>query len=72
VEIEDEIVALRKSLAEEGLDAGAHTIPYHLHLRHRRRKVVVPSVSSIWRALKRRGFVVPGAPQAAQVLLCAL
>jgi transposase len=28
--LEDEIVALRKSLAEEGLDAGAHTIQYHL------------------------------------------
>jgi transposase InsO family protein len=59
VEIEDEIVALRKSLAEEGLDAGAHTIQYHLQLRHRRRKAVVPSVSSIWRVLKRRGFIVP-------------
>ena len=34
--IEDEIVALRKSLSEEGLDAGPHTIQYHL-LRHRRK-----------------------------------
>jgi transposase InsO family protein len=59
VEIEDEIVALRKSLAEDGLDAGAHTIQYHLQLRHRRQKAVVPSVSSIWRVLKRRGFIVP-------------
>jgi hypothetical protein len=28
--VEGEIVELRKALAEEGLDAGAHTIAYHL------------------------------------------
>src|SRR5918993_2106029 len=28
--LEEEIVALRKWLAEEGLDAGAHTIQFHL------------------------------------------
>ncbi len=32
-ELEDEIVALRKSLEEEGLDAGAATIAYHLGRR---------------------------------------
>ncbi|HTW06394.1 MAG TPA: IS481 family transposase [Acidimicrobiales bacterium] len=58
-EVEDEIVELRKSLAEEGLDAGAHTIQYHLWRKHRRDKRVVPSVATIWRVLKRRGFVVP-------------
>jgi transposase InsO family protein len=57
--LEDEIVELRKTLAEEGLDAGPHTIHYHLSCRHRRRKTEVPSVSSIWRVLKRRGFVTP-------------
>ncbi len=57
--LEDEIVELRKSLAEEGLDAGPHSIQYHLQCRHRRKKSVVPSVSSIWRVLKRRGFVTP-------------
>ncbi len=57
--MEDEIVALRKSLAEEGLDAGAHTIHYHLSRRHRRRRPAVPSVATIWRVLSRRGFVVP-------------
>ena len=31
--LEDEIVGLRKSLADEGLDAGAHTIQYHLARR---------------------------------------
>ncbi|HEX2186829.1 MAG TPA: IS481 family transposase [Chloroflexota bacterium] len=57
--MEEEIVALRKCLAEEGLDAGAQTIHYHLLCRHRRRKCSVPSVATIWRVLTRRGFVVP-------------
>lgn len=53
--VEDEIVQLRKWLAEEGLDAGAETIAWHLG----RRGVAVPSVSTIWRILVRRGFVTP-------------
>ena len=53
--LEDEIVLLRKSLDEEGFDAGAATIHYHLAKRHE----VVPSVSTIWRVLVRRGFVTP-------------
>jgi transposase InsO family protein len=53
--LEDEIVALRKELAELGLDAGAQTIHYHLGTRHE----AVPSVSTIWRVLRRRGFVTP-------------
>ena len=53
--IEDEIVALRKELSELGMDAGAQTIHYHLSLRHGQ----APSVSTIWRVLRRRGFVVP-------------
>jgi transposase InsO family protein len=53
--LEDEIVALRKSLTEEGFDAGAATLSYHLAKRHDQ----VPSVSSIWRVLVRRGFVNP-------------
>src|SRR5271154_3704271 len=45
-ELEEEVVALRKSLAEEGLDAGAHTIQYHLLARRRgRARAEVPSVS---------------------------
>lgn len=55
--IEDEIVALRKELTDLGVDAGAHTIHYHLQRRHRRR--AVPSVATIWRVLCRRGFVTP-------------
>jgi transposase InsO family protein len=54
-ELEDEIVALRKELTDLGVDAGAATIAYHLGLRHER----VPSVSTIWRVLRRRGFVTP-------------
>jgi transposase InsO family protein len=52
---EDEVVMLRKQLAEEGLDAGAVTIHWHLGRHHE----TVPSVSTIWRILKRRGFVNP-------------
>src|SRR5919202_3103687 len=53
-ELEADIVELRKSLAEEGLDAGPATIQYHLRSAHR----VPPSVSTIWRVLRARGFVV--------------
>jgi transposase InsO family protein len=54
-DLEDEIVLLRKQLAEQGFDAGAQTIHHHLGRVHD----TVPSVSTIWRVLKRRGFVVP-------------
>ena len=53
--IEDQIVLVRKQLVEDGLDAGAATIAWHLE----RRGQAVPSVSTIWRVLVRRGFVVP-------------
>lgn len=56
--LEDEIVALRKELTDLGVDAGAHTIHYHLQVRHRRRRRAVPSVATIWRVLSRRGFVI--------------
>jgi transposase InsO family protein len=52
---EDEIVALRKELVDAGFDAGAATIHTHLSRRHE----TVPSVSSIWRVLRERGFVTP-------------
>jgi transposase InsO family protein len=54
-ELEEQIVALRKDLAGQGLDAGAATIAYHLAQRHGR----APAVSTIWRILTRRGFVTP-------------
>ena len=52
---EEAIVALRKELLDAGFDAGAATIQAHLA----RRCAEVPSVSTIWRVLRARGFVVP-------------
>jgi transposase InsO family protein len=53
--VEQEIVELRKHLADQGLDAGAHTIAYHLRQRHGH----APAPATIWRILSRRGFVTP-------------
>ena len=53
---EDEIVVLRKELADDGFDAGAQTIYFHLVERHGQ---AVPSVPTIWRVLRSRGFVTP-------------
>jgi transposase InsO family protein len=53
--VEDAVVALRKELDGAGLDAGAATIHWHLG---RRDTKPVPSVATIWRILRRRGFVV--------------
>jgi transposase InsO family protein len=53
--LEDQIVAQRKRLAEDGLDAGARTIAWHLN----QEGLEVPSLSTIHRVLRRRGFVVP-------------
>lgn len=56
VDVEERIVALRRELVAAGFDAGAVTLHFHLSqtgLEH------VPSVSTIWRILKRRGFVTP-------------
>jgi len=50
---EDEIVAVHKQLADDGLDAGAATIHFHLAQRYS----APPSVSTIFRVLKVRGFV---------------
>jgi transposase InsO family protein len=54
-EVEDRIVALRKELQDQGLDAGAQTIQFHLQ----QAGVAAPSVATIWRVLRRRGFVQP-------------
>jgi transposase InsO family protein len=69
-EVEDAIVALRKELDERGLDAGAHTIAYHLA----ERGIGAPSVATIWRVLSRRGFVTPQPqkrPKAASIRFAA-
>jgi transposase InsO family protein len=55
VEIENEIVAIRKDLDRNGHEAGAATIAAHLHRRHGSS----PAVSTIWRILTARGFVTP-------------
>lgn len=52
---EDEIVRIRKELAETGLDAGAETIHFHMSTPGRQ----VPSTSTIYRVLVARGFVTP-------------
>ena len=55
LELEDLIVATRKELVDINADAGASTIHWHLS----QRGVALPSVSSVYRVLKRRGFVTP-------------
>src|SRR3990172_13046569 len=45
--LQDEIVELRKELSDQGLDAGPHTIAFHLNKRHG----TCPSVATIWRIL---------------------
>jgi len=55
--LEDEIVELRKDLADLGVDDGAQTIRVHMERRHPNEHV--PSVATIWRILSRRGFVIP-------------
>jgi transposase InsO family protein len=47
------IVGLRSELAAQGYDAGAETIAYHLAQNDQE----VPSVSTIWRILRREGLV---------------
>jgi transposase InsO family protein len=67
---EDDIVRVRKELVEAGFDAGAETIRVHLA----RRRTRVPSVSTIWRVLKARGFVTPQPhkrPKSSYVRFCA-
>jgi transposase InsO family protein len=54
-ELEERIVELRKQLTDQGLDAGAHTIAWHLQ----HHDLDVPAVSTIWRILVRRGFITP-------------
>jgi transposase InsO family protein len=56
IELEERIVRLRKTLDKQGFDAGAETIAAHLAADPTITNV--PAVSTIWRILKRRGFVV--------------
>lgn len=56
-DLEDRIVRLRKELSKKGFDAGAETI--QAHLQRDASVARIPSVSTIWRVLTRRGFVIP-------------
>src|SRR5438132_1005966 len=58
VAVEDAGVELRKKLTDQGLDAGPGTIQWHLR---RRGLEGVPSETTLWRILQRRGFVAPEA-----------
>jgi transposase InsO family protein len=51
----DRILALRDELDTAGLDAGAHTLAWHLRERH----AITVSVSTIWRILRRAGRIQP-------------
>jgi transposase InsO family protein/transposase-like protein len=54
VEVEDLIVLRRKQLIEEGLDHGAQSIVWSLQ----REGVAVPSASTVWQILTRRGAII--------------
>jgi transposase InsO family protein len=54
-DVEDVIVAMRKELTDQGYDAGARTLRYHLAALGED----APSLSTIHRVLVRRGFVTP-------------
>lgn len=58
VDVEEEVVRLRKVLFDAGHDHGATTIQWHLG-RDGRFRGRVPSVSTVHRILVRRGFVIP-------------
>jgi transposase InsO family protein len=54
-EVEDEIVFIRKTLSDEGFEAGVDVIRYHLAKKFER----VPARSTIHRILVQRGFITP-------------
>ena len=56
-EVEERVLRLRKELSRNGWDAGADTI--RSHLQRDLSIARIPAVSTIWRILVRRGFVVP-------------
>jgi transposase InsO family protein len=53
--VEDDVVSWRKRLGENGLDAGARTIHWHMI----ENGATPPAMSTIHRVLRRRGFVTP-------------
>jgi transposase InsO family protein len=70
LEVEDEIIEIRKELDRDGHEAGAATIAYHLQQRRGR----TPAVSTIWRILTARGFITPQPhkrPKSSYIRFCA-
>lgn len=57
-EIVEAVLKLRERLQQQGHDAGAATIAYHLS-GELKEGTPAPSVSTIWRILRREGLVVP-------------
>ena len=53
--VQELVLRLRKELVEQGLDAGAHTICWHLREHHQ----VTVSAATAWRILSRHGQVTP-------------
>ena len=51
----DLIIQLRHQLTARGLDAGAHTLAWHLHHHHR----ITVSPTTIWRTLHRAHLITP-------------
>ena len=54
-ELRAQIIALRRGLLAQGLDAGAASIAWHL----REGKLHTPALSTIWRILRAAGLVSP-------------
>ncbi len=54
-ELETEIITLRRTLTNQGHDAGAHTIATHLERNHGHS----PAISTIWKTLKRHELITP-------------
>jgi len=64
------ILRLRRELTRQGLDAGAHTIAWHLSERHQ----LTVSPATIWRILKKAGLITPQPkkkPKAAYICFAA-
>jgi transposase InsO family protein len=64
------IIRLRRELTRQGLDAGAHTIAWHLAEQHQ----LTVSEATIWRTLQRAGLIIPEPkkkPKAAYIFFAA-
>jgi transposase InsO family protein len=54
-EVGELVLRLRKQLVDHGLDAGAHTLCWHLREQHQH----VVSAATVWRILNRHGQIIP-------------